>query len=67
MAVKSIIIIKICSENESPYIVQIFGRNAPVGWIPIEELKKNIVIYPKLLKDEISDISGEIKHFSFND
>lgn len=62
MAVKSIIIIKICSENESPYIVQIFGRNVPVGWIPIEELK-NIVIYPKLLKDEISDIGGKIKLF----
>lgn len=50
MAVKSIIIIKICSENESPYIVQIFGRNVPVGWIPIEKLKKTLLFIQNFLK-----------------
>lgn len=33
-----------------------------IGWIPIEKLK-NIIIYPKFLKQEIFNINGEIKHF----
>lgn len=36
--------------------------NVLIGWMPIEELE-NIIIYPKFLKDEIFNISGEIKHF----
>ena len=39
--------------------------NVLIGWMPIEKLK-NIVIYPKFLKDEIFNISGEIKHFISN-
>ncbi len=33
-----------------------------IGWMDIEEIK-NVTIYPEFLKDEIHDLSGQMKHF----
>ena len=33
-----------------------------IGWLPIEEIK-NVIIYPKFLKEEISNLNEPMKHF----
>jgi len=39
--------------------------NVQFQWVPIDELNK-ITVYPHFIKDEINNISGDVKHFVRN-